>query len=888
MFLWMIEVNYDRGVELPRHGLWLDPRDRKPFAFISHAHSDHTGTHPEIVTSKITSLLMAERMPGGRIEHILPFGEPSRIHAMRITLLPAGHIFGSAQFFLEEEGGSLLYTGDFKLRQGLSAEAAQWRQADTLIMETTYGLPRYVFPPAEEIVSQMIAFCRETLEENAVPILLGYSLGKSQEILCALSRAGLTPMLHGSVHRMTEVYRKLRPDFPPYLKYDAENVAGKVLICPPNVIRSSMIRKIKARRTAILSGWALDPGAAFRYQCDAAFPLSDHADYPDLLRYVELVKPKRVYTLHGFASALARDLRARGIEAWALSENDQLELRLPIPARANGIGPFTTEDLPGDSEFLQFVAVCEKIAATTGKLKKTEFLRDYFRALSRENLAIAAIYLTGRAFPQADGEALQTGWAVVKRALLAVSGIGEQEFRAISHGHGDAGKTAFEVLRGKTKPREFSLLASRQFFTALRQSRGPLAKTDLLAETLGRLTAAEGRHLVKILTGDLRIGLKEGLVEEGIAAAFGRDLEEVKQANMVLGDIGEAAALAAENALGAAALRLFAPIKCMLASPEPSAEAIWERLKKDPPQPVWVEDKYDGIRAQLHRDSNRVEIFSRDLRRITGQFPEIRDAAAHLDSGVIFDGEIVAFEAGRKLSFFDLQKRLGRRDADLFLGNEIPVRFMVFDLLWKDGAPLLNEPLKARRALLETLRMPPLFEVVPLLQAHSAGDMENAFAAARGRFNEGLIVKDGDTPYTPGRRGLAWLKLKKELATLDVVVVGAELGHGKRSGVLSDYTFAVRDDATGELLTIGKAYSGLTDAEIAELTRHFQATTLARRGRYREVKPEVILEIAFNSVQPSERHGSGLALRFPRIKAIRTDKTLATIDTLSYARSLVE
>jgi len=523
-------------------------------------------------------------------------------------------------------------------------------------------------------------------------------------------------------------------------------------------------------------------------------------------------------------------------------------------------------------------------------LKKTEFLRDYFRTLSPENLAIAAVYLTGSAVPQSGGEALQTGWAVVKRALLAVSGIGEQEFRVISNSHGDAAKTALEVLRGKTNPREFSLRESQKFFVALRQSRGPLAKGNVLEKTLARLTPLEGQYLVKILTGNLRIGLKEGLVEEGIAAAFGRELDQVKEANMVLGDIGKVASLAMEGALEKAASRLFAPIKCMLASPEPSAAALWERMKKEhaEPPPVWVEDKFDGIRAQLHRDSNRVEIFTRDLRRVTGQFAEIADAARHLTTDVIFDGEIVAFEEGRKLTFFDLQKRLGRRDADLFLGNEIPVRFMVFDLLWKDGAPLLNEPLKARRELLETLPMPPLFEVVTLFRAHSADDIENAFTSARGRFNEGLIVKDGDSPYTPGRRGLAWLKLKKELATLDVVVVGAELGHGKRSGVLSDYTFAVRDDASGDLLTIGKAYSGLTDVEIEALTGHFQATTLARHGRYREVKPEVVLEVAFNSVQPSERHGSGLALRFPRIKAIRTDKTVATIDTLSYARSLVE
>ncbi len=887
----MIGIKYARGIELPGHGLWLDPWDKQPFAFVSHAHSDHTGYHEEIITSPATSRLMAERVPGRRIEHVLPFGEPTLVRGMRITLLPAGHVFGSAQFFLEEED-SLLYTGDFKLRQGLSAEAAQWTRADTLIMETTYGLPRYVFPPAEEIIAKMVAFCRETLEENAVPILLGYSLGKSQEILCALARAGMTPMLHGAVHRITEIYRKLQPDFPPFLRYNAQDVSGKVLICPPSANRSIMVRRIKARRTAVLSGWALDPGAAFRYQCDAAFPLSDHADYPDLIRYVELVQPRRVLTLHGFAAAFARDLRERGIEAWALSENDQLELRLPGSRRRTpaSVGAPAAEEPASASEFHRFASVCETVAATTAKLKKTETLRDYFRLLPPGDLEIAAVYLTGRAFPQADGASLQTGWAVIKRAVLAVSGIGEEAFREIANRYADAGKTARDALQGKTKPTDFSMKDSRAFFVALRQRRGPLAKTALLEEWLERLTPLEGSCLVRILTGDLRIGLKEGLVEEGIAAAFERDVDEVKGANMVLGDIGKVAALAAAGALDTAALRLFSPIKVMLASPEASAVTLWERMKKDAdlPPPLWVEDKFDGIRAQLHRSPGRVEIFSRDLRRITEQFPEIADAARNLRADVILDGEIVAFEHGRKLTFFDLQKRLGRRDADLFMESEIPVRFMAFDLLWKDGRPLLNEPLKARRALLEELELPPLFEAVRLFRAQSVDDIEAVFTAARGRSNEGLMVKDAESLYTPGRRGLAWLKLKKELATLDVVVVGAELGHGKRSGVLSDYTFAVRDDTSGELLTIGKAYSGLTDVEIEDLTRHFKSTTVAQRGRYREVRPEVVLEVAFNSVQPSERHASGLALRFPRIKAIRTDKTPENIDTLKYARSLVE
>jgi DNA ligase-1 len=285
-----------------------------------------------------------------------------------------------------------------------------------------------------------------------------------------------------------------------------------------------------------------------------------------------------------------------------------------------------------------------------------------------------------------------------------------------------------------------------------------------------------------------------------------------------------------------------------------------------------------------------VEIFSRDLRRMTDQFHELAEQAGKFEDELILDGEIMAFEHGKKLTFFDLQKRLGRKNegADLFAtpSADVPVAFVAFDLLWKNGQSFLRRPLRERRELLRGLKLPPQFQLAEIYPADSAEEIEEAFQLSRRRLNEGLMVKDPESFYSPGRRGMFWFKLKKELATLDVVVVAAELGHGKRNHVLSDYTFAVRDEATGQLATIGKAYSGLTDIEIAELTEHFKKQTISNRGRYREVKPDVVLEIAFDSIQPSTRHSSGLAMRFPRIKAIRRDKGVDAIDTLAYARTL--
>lgn len=323
----MLSLAFQHGIHLPAQDLWLDPRGSKPLAFVSHAHSDHTGKHGETILSHPTSVLMRERIGKSRAEHVLDFHAPTMIRDFQVTLLPAGHIFGSAQSFIETETGSLLYTGDFKLRASPAAEPTSWCHAETLIMETTFGLPKYRFPPNEEVLRQMVAFCHETLADGAVPVLLGYSLGKAQEILCALCAAGLVPMVHGAVQKMTAIYQQLWPDFPAsFLPFDANEVAGKVLVVPPNVMRSPMMTAIKRRRVAALTGWAIDPHARYRLQCDVALPLSDHADYDDLLRYVELVQPQRVLTLHGFAAEFARDLRARGVEAWSLTSNDQLDL----------------------------------------------------------------------------------------------------------------------------------------------------------------------------------------------------------------------------------------------------------------------------------------------------------------------------------------------------------------------------------------------------------------------------------------------------------------------------------------------------------------------------------------------------------------------------------
>jgi DNA ligase-1 len=441
------------------------------------------------------------------------FGESTEL-----LLYPAGHIFGSAMIHLQREGQSFLYTGDFKLRAGRSAEKCLVPQADVVVMETTFGVPKYVFPPTELVLARIVAFCREALEECLVPVLFGYSLGKSQEIISGLAEAGLPIMLHPQTEKMTQIYVKLGVQFPAFTSFDLENVAGHVVICPPQANQSAWLRKIKKRRTAAVTGWAMDPGAIFRYQCDAAFPLSDHADFNDLLKFVELAQPKQVWTVHGFTDEFARTLRERGIEAWPLGKDSQLELMFDFggtkttpkspPAAAEEVDSNTDlkenpqpEPLSPD-DVLTWALTAESVKELPGKLAKVKVLAEYFRSLSNDKaLAAAALALTGRAFPTSSGRALNCGWAIVKRAVLAASGLSETDFRALYLRYSDSGDSAAAALENKTKPEPWPVCELTPFFHQLAELRGPLDKAEWLRARLVRMDPLAAKYLVKVVTG---------------------------------------------------------------------------------------------------------------------------------------------------------------------------------------------------------------------------------------------------------------------------------------------------------------------------------------------------------------------------------------------------
>ena len=557
---------------------------------------------------------------------------------------------------------------------------------------------------------------------------------------------------------------------------------------------------------------------------------------------------------------------------------------------------------------LSFALNADRIADTSKKLEKTAIVAEYLRSLEPEDAARAALFLSGRPFPAYEEATLGVGGSLLWRAVSELSGKSDSQLRDLYRAHGDLGAVAGAALPERSS--ELTLSNLEEEFHTLSSTRGPVSKLAIILRFLGQASPSEAKYIIKIITGDLRIGLKESLVEEAIAKAYDVPLKDVQRANMLLGDIGETLTLASSNRLVDAHMRLFHPIDFMLASPAESAADALSYFSD-----AHVEDKYDGIRAQAHVSNAQVRLFSRTRDEITASFPELPGALAGIPENAILDGEIVAWSANtakpRVLPFSVLQQRLGRKKVSEKMLRDVPVAYLVFDVLYAGEQLLLNLPLHERveilgrllasrkpvapRSLDSQTRLlfaaedePAQASVVqaPVFSAKTAEELEALFTAAQDRGNEGLMIKDRNSPYTPGRRGKSWLKLKKELATLDVVVTAVEYGHGKRIGVLSDYTFAVWDG--DRLVNIGKAYSGLTDVEIAEMTTWFLKHTVDDQGMRLIVDPQVVLEVAFNNMMRSTRHESGYALRFPRILRIRSDKRPEDADTIETAARIFE
>jgi DNA ligase 1 len=681
--------------------------------------------------------------------------------------------------------------------------------------------------------------------------------------------------------------------------------------------------------------------------------------------------------------------------------------------------------------FSAVAGLADELAVEAGKLKKRAAIARaitsvHAAAPESEDAGLFALYLAGTPFAEADARKLNAGGALLSKALLAVSGATDVALTAAYRRHGDMGAAAFDLLTDSPaaagRAAELTLVDVADAFAGMAVAKTTAIRAGLVEGMLRRTTPLEAKYLLKLMLGDMRIGVKQSLVEEAIAAAADVPVEAVRRAVMLEADLAGAVKRAFAGTLGEARMRLFHPLGFMLASPVETPEEAVERFTEKPvkvspakakkprksktrteeslrqaleldpereaevavtieaegeargatfvPQGIdvdaeefidapatdvigaadseneapqleevrevrgveaFLEDKYDGMRAQVHcgdaGQPGRVAIYSRNREDVTESFPELEEAFARVLpeqdgalGGLIFDGEILGWdlEQARALPFAVLGQRIGRKRVSNGWRQQVPVIFMAFDLMYAGGELLLELPLRERRNRLEAVveklveqvtspvvvdelardAQAVLFAAVegvgverlmisPSRLVESAEDIDRAYADARARANEGVMLKAAASVYQPGRRGIAWVKLKRELATLDVVVTGAEFGHGKRAGILSDYTFAVRA-ADGELLNVGKAYSGLTDVEIGEMSAWMMEHTLEDQGFFRTVEPLMVLEVAFNNIMRSGRHASGFALRFPRILKIRTDKPVSEIDTVERVEEIYQ
>ena len=554
------------------------------------------------------------------------------------------------------------------------------------------------------------------------------------------------------------------------------------------------------------------------------------------------------------------------------------------------------------TEFSHFVEMCEKVRQTASKNAKVSAIAEYLITLKDDDvktssggdasLAAAALFMSGTIFPKGSGLALNVGFNTIMRSLSEITHLEPEEVQKIYLKHGDMGALAeYVVSKRQQSPLMAQQLLLPDLYDQLRKiadATGPgssEAKRKILTGLLMNSSPLEAKYLIKIAGGELRVGVVEGLVEIAIAKAFRQDVKAIRQAMLLSGDIAQVALLAKKDALSTAIMKPLTPLSFMLADVMFSAEEIEQYYNK----PLICEFKYDGIRIQLHRFGGNVKMFSRKLEDVASSFPEIISAVSSIRSEFILDGELLAYRADRPLHFQELQKRLRRKAVTDRLMAEIPVVYVPYDIMYLNGQSLIDRPLTERKKLLSQIRFREPIIDLGYRVVSTAPEIACAFKESRDAGHEGLVVKELESQYYPGKRGRHWTKLKHELDTIDAVIVIAEYGHGKRAGTLSDYTFAVRDEYdSGSLKTIGKAYSGLTDAEIGKMTEKLRSITIRDEGYRLIVRPEIVLEVAFDSIQKSDRHNSGFALRFPRIKYIRTDKTVSDIDTREKVQRIYE
>ncbi|HID90475.1 TPA: ATP-dependent DNA ligase [Candidatus Bathyarchaeota archaeon] len=544
--------------------------------------------------------------------------------------------------------------------------------------------------------------------------------------------------------------------------------------------------------------------------------------------------------------------------------------------------------------FEAFVGFLERIRATTSRNEKVSIAASLLGSLRPREIRPAIYLMRGTVFPAHDQRELNVGWSTLWRAISKLSAYGDEELIELYKRAGDLGLLAERaMLKRKVAPlhvREIELEDVYDTLVRVATLTGPSSaehKERHILGLLGQVSPPEAKYVVKIVAGEMRYGLREGLLEEAIAKAFGAPLALIRRANMLTSDLGFVAETASKSVeeLERLNIRLFRPVKHMLAEPSDTLEgAISYHGGK-----VAIEPKYDGCRLQVHKGGKEAKIYSRRLEDVTRSFPELVSELVSIPHDFIIDGEAVYWKDGRPGPFQYLVRRLRRKEDIDRVVRMYPSMFFAFDILYLDGASLVDRTYEERRKILEGVI--PDGRHIACSERFTFTNLDEArrlFERSLEMGYEGLMIKDLESTYKPGRRGKHWFKYKEALETLDLVVVMAEYGHGARAGLLSDYTFAAWDENHAELVPVGKAYSGLTDAEILDMTRRLRRLAVKEVGTRVYLEPKIVMEVAFGDVQRSPRYPIGLALRFPRIKAIRDDLGLEDVDTVKRIRQIYE
>jgi len=547
-----------------------------------------------------------------------------------------------------------------------------------------------------------------------------------------------------------------------------------------------------------------------------------------------------------------------------------------------------------DTPFAKLAHLGQQLEQTSKRRDLTALLADFLRDLSPDEIPPAVRLTIGQVFPEWDGRTLNVSW---KAAMAVVDGLidAPPDVRdAVSAQAVDGGEAVRLLLeRARRQPPKPPPLTILEVFDAFEKiagaaGRGSRARKEaLIRELLVRATPVEAKYLAKVIYQEMRHGVSEGIMLEGIAKAAGVKTRLVRRANQLWGDVGEVASVAlteGEAGLRKASLRLFRPIKPMLAQTAENLAEPFERYEGR----VALEYKLDGARVQIHRQGDRVRVYSRHLTDVTASLPDVAaEVGGKLAAAeAILEGEAVAVDVqGRPLPFQHLMRRFRRKHAVAATVEEIPVQLHLFDLLYANGQSLLDAPSKDRWAALE--RAAGGLNLVQRLVPDTIEEGEAFAEAAYRDGHEGVMAKDLGSAYTPGARGKSWLKLK-HIISLDLVIVAADWGYGRRHGWLSNYHLAARDAETGDYQVVGKTFKGPTDAEFQAMTERLLALERSREGGTVFVRPEVVVEVLFNEIQASSQYASGLALRFARIFRVREDKPAAEADTIQTLRELYD